>query len=1708
MREATTGRELSYAALWDRSARLTEALRALGVGRGDVVGLDLDRSIDLVVGMLAILRTGAAYLAVDAHAPQSRRAEMLEDADVDVMVCADGSLADRSEPAARSRTGRRSASRRVGENGAAGEDTPAYVAFTSGSTGRPKGVVIPHRGVVGLATSADYCPIAPGDRVANSSNPAFDATTFEVWSTLSAGGTVVVLPTLTDLPLDLWVELIEAESITTMFLTTSLFTMVAAERPSAFRPIRTLIVGGEQLDLTAARRVLSVAPSTRLLNAYGPTETTTFATTFECAPGTLADLDRVPIGYALPDTRLYVLDHDLRRLGVGEEGELGIGGSGVALGYLHRPELTTERFLAEESVGGPHGGFVYRTGDRVRTLPSGAIELLGRRDRQIKLRGFRIELEEIERAAVDTGLVAAAFVEKQGTGPSAQLVGYLLPPVSSGRPSDLAAAVATGLSERLPAYMLPARWELLAELPVGPTGKTDRTSLAAHLVASDAIPAGLVTRPAAGHIGLAEIWREVLGVTGAANGSFLALGGNSILAVQLVARARGRLGIELLPRQVLRAGSVAELIASTDSPRKSLQVVGGTEHSDQRTAPGDRADPLDPAHRLYADHPAPANSAGSPVVGTPIHEVPLTGTQEQLLVADQVAPEAAAYNVPVVVRLRGRLNEAALQRALTIVVGRHQALHSVVATVDGRPVLRADPAFGIELRRHHLDPEADVMARLSTLTAVPFDLIAGPLVRADLLTLGPDEHLLALTIHHLVVDGASITVLIRELGACYATRSEERLSALPPAALPPNPAEVREHAPDHTDTASHVDYWQTRLRGVPPLELPTDGPAERGGAGPGLGVAFRLPHAVAEQVRRVSATLGLTTFATLLAAFQALLARLTGAEDFGVAVPMAGRLSPEAENVVGFFVNTVVVRAELAGDPSFEALAQRTQDSLLDGLAHQQAPVDEVIGALGLPRTPGRHPLAQVIIGARDPLPDLGLPDLSIERYEWGQGSAGFDLALELEVSTDGIGGRAAFPAGLFDESTVRGLLDRYQLLLAAAVADPAALISDLPLETDGERRCQFALGTGPRVPLPNRALPALISELATERPTSIALISSAHGHPAGLDRGRLDDWADDIATRLAADGIRVGAVVAVLLPRGPALIAAILGILRAGAAYLPLDPAQPSQRLAVMLADAGAQLVLTDAEHQGRLDRLSPQSAVVALTGQSAARLRPPTPTPVPGPHPEQRAYVIFTSGSTGRPKPVAVPHRALLNHALATRALFDLQPDDRVLQSASAGFDVFAEEVFPTLLAGARVVFPNVDDPAHVSVAELDATMRAQAISVVNLPSGVWGQWARELIAERRQPPPSLRLVVIGSEPADGRLLEQWRERIGVPVANLYGVSEATVSSTALSPAHATRYGTVPIGRPLANTDALVLDPSLQAVPGGVVGELYLGGAGLAHGYLGRPDLTAERFVPNPYGPPGSRLYRTGDLSRRLPDGELDHRGRADDQLKIRGIRVEPGEVESRLVEHPDIDQAAVAARPDVDGGQLLVGYLVCPGAAPELELLRTFLSSRLPATMVPSVFVLLDRLPLTVSGKLDRNALPAIGPDRLQSTRPHRAASSATEVGLAELWTELLGVTGVGVDDDFFGLGGHSLLASQLVARIRERLQLELPLRWVFDHPTIAALAHQLDTCPTPARASTAPRPVLGRATRDRYRIAADRLDHESHQSPLARGKDHVA
>ncbi|MBV9774839.1 MAG: amino acid adenylation domain-containing protein, partial [Gemmatimonadetes bacterium] len=1493
----------------------------------------------------------------------------------------------------------------------------AYVIYTSGSTGTPKGVEVEHRGIVRLVRGTDYVRLAADDRVAQASNAAFDAATFEVWGALLNGAALVGIPRDAALAPEELVGAVGARGITTLFLTTALFNQVAREHPGAFGTLRTVLFGGEAVDPAAVRRVLAAGGPERLLHVYGPTENTTFSTWHRVRE--VPDGARtVPIGAPVAQTTAYVLGDGLAPVPVGVPGELYLGGDGVARGYLGRPGLTAEKFVPDP-FGREPGARLYRTGDRVRWLASGALEFLGRVDGQVKIRGFRIEPGEIEAVLRRHPRVAdCAVLAREDAPGERRLVAYVVGLSDAGELRE-------HLRASLPEYMVPSAFVSLDTLPLTPNGKLDRRALPAPEYGS-AAERYVAPRSPTEEV-LAGIWAEVLGLERVgAHDRFFELGGHSLLATRVVSRIREMLGAELPLRALFEAPTVAELAACVEEVRRAGLP----------TLP-----PILPVEHTGA--------------------LPLSFAQERLWFLDRLQPGSLAYNMPTALRLGGALDVAALERALGEVVRRHEALRTTFAEVESAPVQVTAPFRGFTLLVEDLaalgeeEREAVVRRRALAEAARPFDLAAGPLFRARLLRLDEEEHVLLVGMHHVVSDGWSLRVLLAEIAALYAAYREGRESPL--RELPVQYADyaVWQRAQLRGEVLNRqLAYWRERLAGAPELlELPTDRPRPATPSFRGDTVPVEVPAGALEQLRALGRAEGSTLYMVLLGAFQALLAKYAGSEDVVVGSPIAGRTRREVEELIGFFANTLVLRTDLSGDPPFRELLARVRAETLGAYEHQDLPFERLVAELQPARALSHSPLFQVMFALED-ADGAGsgtLPGVSVTAIRTEGGTAQFDLSLGLTATPDGVRGGLTYATDLFERETAERMAGHLARVLEQVAADPGRRLPELALMGAAER-AQVVEGwnrTGEDFPA-GRCIHHLFEAQAERTPDAVAVVFEE----ASLTYAELDREANRLARYLRRRGVGPEVRVGLCLERSLEMVVALLGVLKAGGAYVPLDPGYPAARLEAMLADSGVAVLLT----QERLRGLLPAQAgveVVALDGarpeitrESAGSLEREVAMDAAG-----LAYVIYTSGSTGTPKGVMNAHRGVVNRLCWMQAEYGMTPDDVVLQKTPFSFDVSVWEFFWPLMTGARLVMARPE--GHRDPAYLRDVVEREGVTMLHFVPSMLQHFVEAAGAERCR---SLRRVICSGEALPPALVERFHERFSpsVELHNLYGPTEAAVDVTHWACERGGAVRVVPIGRPVWNTRLYVLDGSGEPVPVGVPGELHIGGVQVARGYLGREELTAEKFVPDPFSSEeGARLYRTGDRARWRSDGALEYLGRLDGQVKVRGFRIEPGEIESVLRRHLRITDCAVLAREDTPGERRLVAYVVGSADAGEL---REHLRAGLPEYMVPSAFVSLDTLPLTPNGKLDRRALPA--PEYGCAGGAYVAPRSPTEEVLAGIWAEVLGLERVGAHDRFFELGGHSLLATRVVSRIREVLGAELPLRALFEGPTVAELAVRVE------------------------------------------------
>ncbi|NPC78897.1 non-ribosomal peptide synthase/polyketide synthase [Pyxidicoccus fallax] len=1612
---------VTYAELERRANQLARRLVGMGVRPEVRVGVCLERSVDLVVAMLAILKAGGAYVPLDPAHPTERLAYMLADSGVPFLLT-HGTLGDGLDAPGilpLNLDTERPMLDAMAHHPVRASVTPeglAYIIYTSGSTGRPKGVAVHHRAIVRLVMDTDYVRLTPEDRVAQLSNTSFDAATFEVWGALLSGARLVLVPRDTSLvPADL-AKAVRDSGITTLFVTTALFNRMAREYPAGFGTAKHVLFGGEASDPEAVRRLLDAGPPRRLLHVYGPTETTTFAT-WHRVESVDAGARSIPIGRPIANTTGYVLDRELRPVPRGVVGELYLGGDGVARGYHERPELTAEKFIPDP-FSTVLGARLYRTGDLVRLRSSGAIEFIGRVDHQVKLRGFRIELGEIETALQAHPAVTEAVVLVREEHGDRKLVAYL---VAEAGQSPTPAALREHLARTLPEYMLPAAFVTLPAWPLNANGKVDRKALPAPTGEHAAIAVTAGDAPATPVQQLvADAFAQVLGLPAVGLGDdFFTLGGHSLLATRVVSRIRASLGCELPLRLLFEASTPGRLA-------ERIEALGLT---------GTRLPPLVPASR---EQP-----------------LPLSFAQQRLWVVDQLMPGDASYNMPVALWLTGALDVESLRRAFEALVHRHEVLRTTFAAgPDGQPVQVIHPSARFELSRDDLtslpdtEARAEVQRRALEDARKPFSLSEGPLLRTALLKLGDTEHVLLLNTHHSISDGWSVGVLVRELATLYVA-----FHAGQPSPLSELPVQYADYAVwqrgwlqgEVLDT--QLGWWRQQLAGLEPLELPTDFPRPAVRRQRGATVAARFSRPVADGLKSLARQEGATLFMVLVAGFQVLLSRYSGQKDLAVGTPIAGRRAQELESLLGMFINTLVLRTRLAGNPTFRELLARVKDSTLGAYAHQDIPFEKLVDVLEPTRDLSRQPLFQVMFALQNaPASAPELPEVSVRLQEIDNGTSKFDLTVSLQETEDGLEGTFNYDADLFEAATVERMVAHFGRLLEGVVASADHRLADLPLLSDAERRQLVSDWNATAVDYPRDAsLSCLFERQARLTPDAVAVVAGAES----LTYGELERRANQLAWLLREHGVHEETPVCFCMKRGLDLIVAHLAILKAGGFYVPLDASYPAARLDSMLEDVRAPLLLTQLELEPTFaGRFETTLCLDALPARATSL--PATPPPV-ATHGGSTAYVMFTSGSTGRPKGVLVPHRGVARLMLGS-TFIRFGPDERLMLAAPVTFDASTLELWGALLHGARLFLAP---PHSLSLEELASLCDQHSLTTLWLTAALFEQMALhqpEALARVSQ-------VLAGGDVLPLPRVREHLARLpdGAVFVNGYGPTENTTFTTCHRMTRESHVGAaVPLGRPIANTRVYILDDALNPVPPGVPGELFCAGEGLAHGYLNRPELTAEKFIPDPFSTePGARMYRTGDRARWLADGTVDFLGRADFQVKVRGFRIEPGEVEATLRMHEGVREAVVMAREDSPGGKRLVAYVVpVSPSSVDAEALRVFLKQKLPEYMVPAAFVLLDVLPLSPNGKVDRKALPA--PDAAQATRgEYTAPRDEVEQKLADIWAAVLRVPRVGIHDNFFALGGDSILSLLVVSRSRQA-GFPLTARHLFQHQTVAELA----------------------------------------------------
>ncbi len=1610
---------LTYRELNQRANQLARYLIKQGVKPGTLVGICLERSPELLVGIWGILKAGGAYVPLDPTYPENRLHFMVQDAAVPVLLvhaATRDKLTAFSSKAIDLEARRAEIETETDENPAVAisPDHLAYVIYTSGSTGEPKGTLLKHRGVVNLCqVFRDMFQIGPGSHCLQFAAIGFDGAVSEIFPPLLAGAVVYMAPRETLMNPQTLVTFINEHRIHLAAFPPSLIQLL----PDEDLPyLRAMISAGEACPVKLAAHWGRRVP---FYNGYGPTESTVGVSFYRVNPEEVERLQTVPIGKPINNVQLYVMDAHLRPCPPGVPGELFIGGVGLAEGYLGRQTLTREKFVPHPFKEGER---LYRTGDLVRLLPNGELEFLGRIDFQVKLRGFRIELGEIEAQLNSHPLVEEAVVMLREEAESPYLAAYIIPVKGqSPDPSE----IRDYLMDRLPDYMVPGAYVFLEAFPLTPNGKVDRQALPAP--EGGVIQAEYVAPRNPVEEVIASIFSDILKIERiGARDNFFDLGGHSLMATQLVSRLRDAFQVELSLREMFETPTVEGLAQRVETAREA--------------ATGLEAVPLKPIPR-----------DGS--------ELPLSFAQQRLWFLDQLEPGSPFYNIPVALRIRGELNIDALQKTLSEIVRRHEVLRTTFKNVEGKPVLEVHSPGPVEIPLddlRHLSPdqrEAEARQRAREEARTPFDLAKGPLFRTRLIQLGDDDFLALITMHHIISDGWSIAVFIEEVAKLY------------PAFLEGNGTPLPELPIQYADFAAwqrkwlqgerlekQLNYWRHQLADAPPvLELPTDKPRPPVQTFNGDTARMEIPAELVQWARAIGRREGATLFMTLLAAFQALLSRYSGQDDVVVGTPIAGRNRSELEKLIGFFVNTLALRAHLEPHMNFRQLLRQVRQVSLGAYAHQDLPFEQLVEALQPERNMSHSPIFQVMfVFQNQPMERLELPGITLEPFEANPGIAKFDISFIAVENEDRLFVEWEYNTDLFEKSTIQRMMTHFQKLLQAVLEQPDEPLSALPLMDREELNRILVEWNNRQRPFDrNVCVHEKFAGVVREHPDAIAVeFWTPSGEASRLTYRELDKRANQLAHYLQKMGVSPETLVGISMERSLEMVIGILGVLKAGGAFVPIDPTYPPERVAFMLQDSHVTVLLT---HSFLVDQLPEHHArVVALDREWAEVDRENAEPPRVATVPENLAYVIYTSGSTGKPKGTMLAHRGLINLAQAQQEAFDIQVGKRILQFSALSFDASVWELVMALLNGATLVLTGREN--IVTGQGLLQVLRDARITTVTLPPSVLAVVPQETL-------PQLETIILAGEKVTGDLVDRWgKNRL---FFNAYGPTETTVcASMHLCQGHYPQGP--PIGGPIPNFELYVLDPNFQPVPVGVPGELFIGGPGLARGYLDRSDLTAEKFVPHPFSHrPGERLYRSGDLVRWLPNGELEFLGRVDFQVKVRGFRIELGEIEAVLSEHQGVKDAVVVAREDRKGDKRLVAYFIpVDDQGPTIGELRDYLRRQLPDYMVPATFVRMEVFPLTPSGKIDRRRLPQPEFDRRALEAEYVAPRNDIEEKLVAIVSDLLDIEKVGVYDNFFDLGGHSLLATQFISRIRTSFELELPLRTLFENPTIAGVAQAIE------------------------------------------------
>ncbi|HWW19888.1 MAG TPA: amino acid adenylation domain-containing protein, partial [Steroidobacteraceae bacterium] len=1499
----------------------------------------------------------------------------------------------------------------------------AYVIYTSGSTGQPKGVMIEHENIPRLVLSANYVDLCPNDAVLQISSLSFDISTFEIFGALLNGARLVIHP---DGPVDLerLRETIQSNRVTVAMLATPLFHQAASEDPHIFDGMKQLLAGGDVIAAPDVNRVFAAIDGITFANAYGPSEATTLGAANRISKEG-APHEAVPIGRPVSNGSVYLLDRELQPVPRGAIGEIFLGGHGIGRGYLGRPELTKERFLDSPFVKGDR---LYRTGDLGRHLSDGKVEYLGRDDFQVKILGFRVEPGEVESALLQHPLIREAVVVAREHGmDDKQLVAYY---TTTGPEEPGVEALRAYLLPKFPKHMVPAAYVQLSAMPLTPSAKLDRKALPAPDERSYGRATSALAPTGEMELQLAQLWSEVLlREQIGRHDNFFDLGGHSLLAVKLLARIHQDLHLRVTLQDLFTQPTLSEfgLILSR------LAAEG--------------AHPL-----LIQDRSAPLK---------------LSFSQLRLWFMAQMEGGDTAYHISLGVRLGGELIESALQHALDRLLVRHEVLRTSFEVVDGEVFQKIASEQKFLLVRHDVSALEQPQERVDELVGVysskAFDLRRGPLIRGCLIRRAPQDHVLLLSMHHIVVDGWSVGILSRELSTLYQAYAQGLEDPLRPLAVQyADYAAWQRRWLMGAVLTEQVEFWRETLSGAPALlELRTDHKRPAQQSFEGALVDLEIDEALTVALRALSRRQGTTLFMTVLTAWALVLSRLSGQQDLVIGVPSANRARKEIEGLIGFFVNTLALRIDLSGSPTLEQLLQRVKLVALAAQDHRELPFEQVVDLIKPARSLAHTPIFQTMFAWQsEQQAKFDWPGMSAEPVRIARKKAKFDLTLSLAESGGRIVGGLEYATALFDRQSIERFGGYLRRVLSEMVSEIGRVASSIPMLSDQERHQLLVQWNETAVEYPRDQCVHQLFEAQVRRDAkAIAIVYENQT----LSYAELNAQANQLAHRLRELGVIPDSRVGICIQRSPEMVIGLLAILKAGAAYVPLDPGYPSERLAFMLSDSAPLAVLTHepagAALQAAMAALSPQPALLNLSAPTWQQHCSEDPDPRSiGLLPTHLAYVIYTSGSTGQPKGVMIEHENLVNYLGWALTAYRVGQGAGAVVNTSVSFDSTITSLYLPLLCGRTVVLVREVDELEELELQLQRRPNLSLVKISPTHLNTLGQRFRVA-----RPNLSLAAIVVGGETLLPSTVELWQSIAPtIRLINEYGPTETVVGCSYFDiPVDWDAAAAVPIGRPIANTKIYVLDLHQQPVPIGVVGEIYIGGSGLARGYWNRPELSRERFVQDPFNSdPAARLYRTGDLGRWSASANLEFLGRNDRQVKIRGYRIELEEIEAQLLCHPKIAQAAVLTREDSLGEKQLLAYYICNGAGhADASDLREHMRSALPKYMLPVAYVPLESFPMTPNGKLDRAALAPPG-TMAYGVREYEAPEGEVEQVLAEIWLDLLAIGRVGRLDHFFDLGGHSLLALQMISRVEHRFQIEVPIRLVFMSPELAQLAARID------------------------------------------------